>query len=243
MTQVHGKNVIVLYNGINLSGDFTSIDLNQTVDTVDISTFGDTDHEYMTGTIVNASSWNTIWNDGTAASGAAEANFTPNLGSATLFPAMVIPNNVVASRAYGAHDAMLSAYNVGGAVSDAVKASGSFQCSGGLRAGSLIHHHTQRTTAANTTGAADAAGVATTRGARAYFQLTQVTGGSVTMTIEHSATQGGAYAQLLTFSAQAAVGGFYQTIAVGVNINGFVRATWTQTASSWTGAVVFARLT
>lgn len=240
MTQVHGKNILVLYNGLNLSGDFTSIDLSQTVDTVDISTFGDTDHEYLSGTIVNNANWNTIWND---AAGAAEASFAPNLGSASLFPAMVIPNNVVASRAYGAHDAQLTAYSTSGSVSDAVKASGSFQCSGGLRSGSLVKHYVQVSAASNTTGAADAGGVATTRGARAYFMLTQVTGGSVTMTIEHSTTQGGVYSQLLTFGAQNTVGGYYQTVAVGVTINGFVRATWTQTATTWTGAVVFARLT
>ncbi len=152
MTQVHGKESLVLYNGMDLSGDFSSVDRQGNVDTVDTSTFGLEDHKYIAGLVNGVFNWNFIYSDATPNVEADMIN--PDFASETPKQFMWLPKNNVGSRAYASDQAVITAYNMGSAVSDAVKGNGSMMVKEGLRGGVLLHAHTMETTTPGTGTAA-----------------------------------------------------------------------------------------
>ena len=244
MTQVHGKGTTVLYNGVNLSGDLTSFDFSQSADTVDTSTMDpatNQDHKFIVGMRNGTMTSNAIWND---AAGAIDETIIANLGATGPFCGMFIPNNTENSRAYAGTNVILTSYNVSGSVSDAVKAVFNWQSSGGFLGGMLLHEFAAETTAASSTAVRDS-GVdltyPTTLGGRVVFIVTSITGGNVVMALQHATTIGGSYTTVTTLSTLTAPGVASAIIDPGTNLNEFVRATWTQTATTWTGALVFTR--
>lgn len=137
MTQVHGKQTKVLYNGLDLSGDFNSFDRQGTVDTVDTSTYGLEDHKFIAGLTSGVFNWNFVYRDD---SPNAEANMiATDFASDTPKAGMLIFRNVAGSRAYASDQCVITSYNLGSSVSDAVKGSGAWQTKGGLRGGTLLH--------------------------------------------------------------------------------------------------------
>lgn len=245
MAQVHGKGTTVLYDGQNLSGDLTSFDVALTVDSVDTSTMDpatNQDHKFIVGMRSGTATFNAIWND--AANAIDETIANDLAASQATRSCMMIPNNVEGSRAFAAADVLLTAYNVSGGISDAVKATGTFISSGGFNSGKLLHELSAETSAANTTGARDSGAnltYPTTKGGKLIFIVTTITGGNVIMSLQHATTQGGVYSTLSTLATLTAAGSAVIDIAAGVNINEFTRAIWTQTATTWTGALVFIR--
>jgi hypothetical protein len=137
MTQVHGKKTRVLYNGLDLSGDFNSFDRQGTVDTVNTSTYGLEDHKFIAGMATGIFNWNFIYSDATPN---AEANMIiPDFASETPKQGMLIFNNVSGSRAFASDKCVITSYAMSSSVSDAVKGSGAWQTQDGLRGGALLH--------------------------------------------------------------------------------------------------------
>ena len=152
MSQVHGKNVKVLFNGLDLSGSFNQFDRANSVDSVDVATFGDGDHEYLAGLLSGTFAWNFIYNN---ASPNVDADIVEDdITNQTPRAVMLIPNGVnggTNGRAVTCADkCTLTSYNIGSSISDAVKGSGGFQTQQGLRGAILLHALTAETTSPGT---------------------------------------------------------------------------------------------
>jgi len=91
---------------------------------------------------------------------------------------------------------------------------------------------------ADANGATFDGGAGTSGGALAVLQVSSVTGGGVTVKVQHS-TDGSTWADLATFTAASSTTS--QRVTVAGTVNRYLRATWTQTATSASFAVTLSR--
>jgi hypothetical protein len=98
-----------------------------------------------------------------------------------------------------------------------------------------------RTDTTATTGPFFDGGAGTAFGASAYLQLVEIVGTSVDVTVQHATTSGGSYTTLMDFGAQAAIGGFRQSVSNVTTVNEFIKIVTTGTFSVATFAVTLVR--
>lgn len=130
-------------------------------------------------------------------------------------------------------------YGARSPVADAVRFSNGFESTGNVYPGAVCHTHTQRTTTGNFTSFDH--GALTSNGAIANLHVTQFSGTTVTIKVQHS-TDNSVWVDLITFNAVTGLGS--QRGSSTGTVNRWLRAAITAgTFTSVTFAIGTARLT
>jgi hypothetical protein len=130
-------------------------------------------------------------------------------------------------------------YEKGGAISDVVKFTASFQADGGIDEGVILHIDSAETGTVN--GSSVDNGAATTNGGVAHLNAIAFTGTNCTIKIQHSANNS-TWADLLTFSDITDIGALRAIVAAGTTVNRYLRMIISGgTFTSITPIVSFAR--
>lgn len=213
--------------GINLSYITREFSLSQDRDTTETTNLMSATKEYIGGTM-----------DGTlSASGYFEEVDAPRIqdtaqASSTVW--LVFPAGHTARGDVGyATSAATSSFEVSTPVDGA--AEWSAECQGGWE---RVISLTAGIEAGPGPGAAVDNGAATTNGGVAVLQLFDVTGGAVTVTVQHSA-DGVTWVDLVTFDAASAYGAQYATVSG--TVNRYLRWNASGTATYFALAVAFGR--
>lgn len=237
MSSIHGKNTSVLYGGYDISGYLNDISVPRQADTVDVSTFGSTNKQYLAGLADGSASGSGFW-DG--AVGAIDAILSATFGTANNVLSVGWQGTTLGNRGdlmSGVH----SAYEKAGSIGDAVGISFEMQASGGVYSGIYLHALGAETVTGNSASVDN--GAATTAGFAMNLHVTAVAGTStptVTSKVQHSVDDG-VWVDLGTFAAATAIGG--QHVTGTGTVNRYVREVHTISGSSpiLTFAVQFAR--
>ena len=237
MSSIHGKNIVVLYGGYNLSGYLNDISVPREVDTVDVSTFGATNKQYIPGLADGSASGSGFWS---GAAGEVDAVLAATFGTANNVLSVGYGGTTLGNRGdlmSGIH----SSYEVAGSIGDAVGVSFELQASGGVYSGVFLHALTAETATGNSASVDNAA--ATTAGFAMNLHVTSVEGTAtptVTSKVQHS-TDNSTWVDLGTFAAATAIGG--QHVTGTGTVNRYIREVHTisGTNPNITFAVQFAR--
>lgn len=232
MAFVHGKNGRLAVDGNALAAYFSSQSFSASVDTPETTVFTSAAKEFIPG----------LYSGTVSLDGFFEATANGILVNDVL--GAVAGNNVTIAPAgftVGSPTidcvGLATTYSNTSDVADAVKASVEFQTTGRIDYGNaLADLDTSSTTAAN--GASFDGGAGTASGALAVLQVSSVTGGSVTVKVQHS-TDGSTWSDLATFTAASSVTS--ERVVVAGTVNRYLRASWTQTASAASFAVTLSR--
>ena len=232
MAFVHGKNGRLAVAGNALAAYFSSQSINSTVDTPETTVFTSTAKEFIAG----------LYSGTVSLDGFFEATLdgiveTDVLGAVAGNNVTIAPAGFTVGSPTVDCVGLATTYSTTSDVADAVKASIEFQASGRIDYGvSLADLDVPKIADAN--GATFDGGAGTSGGALAVLQVSSVTGGGVTVKVQHS-TDGSTWADLATFTAASSTTS--QRVTVAGTVNRYLRATWTQTATSASFAVTLSR--
>jgi hypothetical protein len=232
MAFVHGKNGRLAVGGNALAAYFSSQSFTATVDTPETTVFTSTAKEFISG----------LYSGTVSLDGFFEATLDGIVETEVL--ASVPGNNVTIAPAgftlgSPTFDCVgrATTYSAMSDVTDAVKASIEFQTTGVIDYGvALANLDVPTTTAGN--GGTYNSGAGTSNGALAVLQVSSVTGGSLNVIVEHS-TDGTTWTTLATFAAASSTTSERKVVAG--TVNRYLRASWTQTATSASFAVTLSR--
>lgn len=238
MSFSHGKNLVTLLGGYDISPFCDDAQISKALDEVETTTFGSTAKQYLTGFQDGSISLGGFF-DGSAAGSDAILDAAFN-GGAEAFT-VGYAGTAVGNRADLA-SALDKKYDVSGAVGAAVKFKAELRADGGAVGGVFLHALGAET--ATGTGTAVDGGAATSAGYLATLHVTGVSGTAtptVTVKIQDSADNS-TWADLITFTAATAIGGETKSAATGT-VRRYTRAIWTisGTTPSLTFAVALAR--
>lgn len=227
-----GKNGRLAVGGNALAAYFSSQSVNVSVDTPETTVFTSAAKEFIPG----------LFSGTVSLDGFFEATLDDIVETEVL--ASVPGNNVtIAPVGFAVGSPTVdcvgraTTYSNTSDVSDAVKASIEFQTTGNIDYGySLANLDTVSTASAD--GATFNGGASSSNGALAVLQVSSVTGGAVTVKVQHS-TDGTTWTDLATFAAASSTTS--ERVAVAGTVNRYLRASWTQTATSASFAVTLSR--
>lgn len=232
MAFVSGKNGRLAVGGNALAAYFSSQTFNATIDTPETTVFTSAAKEFIGG----------LYSGSVTFDGFFDAVANDVIVSEVLDA--VAGNNVTiapAGFAVGSPTVdcvgLATTYNNTSDVADAVKASVEFTTTGRIDYGfSLANLDVVSTVSAD--GATFNGGSSSANGALAVLQVSSVTGGSVTVKVQHS-TDGATWTDLATFAAASGITS--ERVTVAGTVNRYLRASWTQTASAASFAVTLSR--
>lgn len=242
-TFLHGKGTKVLLDEFDLSGYFNSVDMTQTIDTAETTTFSLSSKTYIKGLEDGTVSLSGLYSQDTDGS---DEELSAILGSATTplvtvaFDAGTIGNRCLVAKAHETN------YSISNPVADVSSVSADFNASTDATA-NLVRSIT--TGVMLTTGASIAYGdlgnlasvdnsASSANGGTAILHVTANTvgGGATTIKVQHS-TDDSVWADLATFSAVSASTVTSEQKVVTGTVNRYVRATASTAGSS--GAITF----
>jgi hypothetical protein len=237
MASIHGKNISVLLGGYDISGYLNDISVPREADTVDVSTFGASNKQYIAGLADGSVSGGGFWSGG---ANEIDAILASTFGTANNVLSVGWQGTTLGSRGdlmSGIH----SSYEVAGSIGDAVGVSFEMQASSGVYSGVYVHALGAETVTGNSTSVDN--GAATSNGFAMNLHVTAVSGTAtptVTSKVQHS-TDNSTWVDLGTFVAATAIGG--QHVTGTGTVNRYVREVHTisGTSPSLTFAVQFAR--
>lgn len=225
MAFVHGKKGIVLLSGTDVSVYSNSMELSRTLETANVSTFGDCANEYIPGIQDGGVSLGGFW-DGAAA--ANDELYTTILGDNNRV-LMVFPGGAaLGSAGYGAdllpNENVISS-NIGDAVAQNLNAQ-----SNQIDRLLALHDNVSETGPAN--GASIDNGAATSNGAVIYLSVSTFTGTNIDVTVEDSPDD----AIWSTLGAFTSVGAAHaaERIEISGTVDRYVRVIWAGTFSEAT---------
>jgi hypothetical protein len=227
MTVRHGKNLVVLINGLVMSAFFNSADFSRTCDTAEDTSFGDSFKSYIPGLHDGTISLSGMWDP---AAGATDATLHGLLGVDTTLVSILCEGATVGTRAKICRSSAAS-YDISTPVGDVVTAAAEFPADGGVWGGDVLLAGAAIT--ATGTGTSVDNGVATTEGWIANLHITGIVG---TPTVTYKLTDS---ADNSTF-ADVAGGGFAAASAIGSEqigsltgtIRRYARAAYTLTSTT-----------
>lgn len=235
MAFAHGKDAKVYVAEFDLTSMFDGVSSSQACDLSEVTTFGDSAREYVTQLRDAEISLDGFFS---GAANESHAELLATVGTATVVS--VFPQGVGAAGdpAFGASLFGVD-YEISTGVSGAGRVSLSGQSNSGIGAGILIGKMLAVSAAGNgsTVDELGAAGT-TTNGGSATFHLTEFTGTSITLKVQHSAN-GSSWTDLISSGALTAATGVGGT-ATGT-VERYVRLLWTGTFTSATGYVGWSR--
>lgn len=243
MTNIHGKNMVVIVDGYDLTTFCNKVGVDRSIDVAETTAFALTGNVYKTrlaGALDGKVSLGGFW-DGTATSGI-DARADAQLNGADLVTSIVWGGNTKGNKA-----ALLvikqGSYKNEASISDAVTFTLDGEANGSSNAGFLLHALGAETSASNGTGQdmnTVAAGAFT--GYTANLHITAFSGTSITVKLQDCATLGGVYADLsgATFTAATAIGA-QQITSSTQSVQQFVRIAWTGTFTTCTFLVTVSK--
>lgn len=233
---VHGKNTKVLINSTNFTTSFKEYSVAQKMDVAEASTFGVNTKQYVQG-LKDATLSLSGYFDGSA--DAIDSVLNAAIGATTdpVFTVAPAGSFALGQRVISGQ-AIESSYNISGSIGDIVAVSAEFQTDGGLGTGTSLHNLVAASIGAFTdTGQLNPTNAASTAGGYAVLHVTANTtnSGSTTVKVQHSVDDV-TYVDLVTFTAFAfaAKTQEFKSVAEGVTINKYLRATGTVGGSSGT---------
>lgn len=239
----HGKGAKILMNTAALSTVLNEVSFEGSVETADVTCFGDNDRNYIVGMRTASGSFSGLHDGSTAAT---DRLFQSALGgaSADIFT-IGVAGDAAGDPAYLA-PGVLTQYSVSSPAGDVVAASAAVQFTSEARGGVWILPLAART--ATSTGSATVAlagSSASTRGGVGHFHLTTATTGGVGNEIRpkiQDSSNGTVWADLITFTAvgSTAPSAVERTTVAGTVYDN-VRVSSTGSSTSATYAIAFAR--
>ncbi len=238
MPKVSAKDGIIVVGGYNVGFDAASYEIDHSVEMLDITGFGEGWQNYAPGKFTGQMSVNFFWNEATGRSNDA------------LMPLSAGQNVTIIPEGYTLGNACLSMYATDanftpGGGANTVLSSGNivFQTAAidGGPLPSVVLAHATITATTTGTGFPDSTGAQVTARCRGTLHIwTACAADTYVVKIQHCATLGGAYADLLTFTANgSAVTSEVQTKASGaIDIYRRVLATRTGAAANPFGYTV-----
>lgn len=234
MAFIHGKSTIVLCNEFNLSSYFNEATANNSVETAETTTFGNSAKVYIAGLADGTVSLNGLF-EGSA--NATDEELTAILGSDSGMVITIAPSG---STAIGqrtiASQGKLTSYEISSPVGDVVSATSEFQVSGGISHGVSLHALAAETTT-GTGASVDNSASSANGGVGALHVTANTMNNNTVFKVQHSADNS-TWADLVTFSTVSTTVVSAERIAVasGTTVNRYLRATWTASGS---GSITF----
>ena len=241
---IHGKSTGLLLDQFDLSTYFNSLDIAQSVDTAETTSFGTSSKSYIVGlhdatvSMSGMYSQDATTGEDVVLSTALGATTTPIITA--IFSTGTIGNRCVLGRVHE------TSYSISSPVADVVSVSADFNASTdgvtnqtySLRSGVVL------TTGAsiafgslgNLTSVDNAASSANGGMATLHVSTNSIAGGTTTIKVQHS-TDNTTFADLITFTAVAASTTTKQLSAVSGTVNRYLRATASTAGSS--GSIIF----
>lgn len=236
MSKLIGKDLRVLLDGYNISGDENALTIDANVDEVEATGFGDQAHNFALGLYAPTTQVNGYFNPATNANhDRLKALLGSNTGGVLSAQVGQGTNPAIGDPAWG----MLyveSKYNVSGTPPAMIATQASFAARGSTKAAAWgnvlqVGITTSNTTITTNTGVNN--GAASANGGVAILHLLgAMTTGTAAIVVEHS-TDDVTYVTLATFAADgSAVLGESQTVAAGTAVRQYTRARHTLGASA-----------
>lgn len=242
-TFLHGKGTKVLLDEFDLSGYFNSVDLTQTIDTAETTTFSATSKSYIKGLEDGTISLSGLYSQDTDGS---DEELSAILGAATTplitvaFNAGTIGNRCVVAKAHETN------YSISNPVADVSSITADFNASTDATANLLRSITTGVMLTAGSSIAFGSLGnlasvnntASSANGATAILHVTAntISGGATTIKVQHSADNI-SFVDLVTFTSVSASTPTSEQKVVTGTINQYVRATASTAGSS--GAITF----
>jgi hypothetical protein len=246
----HGKNTAVLVGAYNLSAYFQSAQVANSVMTAETTTYGAAGgaKTYVTGLNDSTVSLSGLF-DGAA--GAVDSVLQAAIGTDTDINYLIAQDGgMVVGRPCLIGQSILTKYSVDSPVADVVKTSADLQSDAGNDRGIILADLTAISATANGTSVDN--GAATSNGGYAFlFVPTNTRNGTVTVKVQHSSDNSTWVDLTFTNSASSftavsssATTSERLTVALGSNVNRYLRAQYTVAGSSGSTsiAVAFTRL-
>lgn len=213
MTAVHGKDTVVFVNGYDLTSFFNEATVSREVENAETTTFGASWVTRIAGMKDGSIDLSGIW-DGAAS--AVDERMAAYLGvDATVFT-VGYGGTTIGNRADVAAG-IVTSYEIGADIGDAVSVSATVESSGGIHAGKFLHSKTSRTAVANFTSVDNLA--ASTAGLVANQHTTAVTGTpNAVWKIQESSDDGAgdAFADVITFTSITGISSEQKTTTAAV---------------------------
>lgn len=243
MTNIHGKNMVVMVDAFDLTSFCNKVSVDRSVDMAETTAMSLTGAVYKTrlaGDIDGKLSLGGYW-DGTATTGI-DVRADAQLNGADLVTSIVWGGNTKGNRA-----ALLvikeSDYKTDAQESSAVTFSLNGEVNGSVSNGYLLHALGQETAATNGAGQdMNPVLAAAFTGYIANLQVLEFTGTSITVKLQDATTLGGVYADTTgaVFTAVTAAGA-QQITSNTQSVRQFVRVAWTGTFTTCTFLVTMSK--
>ena len=231
MAKKSAKDAIILIKGYNFSTYATAFEVEQGVNPIDVTGFGDGCKNFIRGPLTATIRADMLWDSTAAKVHAALYNPAAVNGHVTIIPEGYTLGNPSISLPFTQGN-----YNPKGAVNDAVSV-GTIQfvsygaSTEGVEWGNVLAHATITNTTTGT-GYQVNSGSVTSRAAATLHIWSACAADTYVVKVQHCATVDGSYADLITFTANgSAITSERQTAASGT-INKFIRVLATRTGSA-----------
>lgn len=221
---VHGKGAKVLANGYDVSAYFKTASSKSSVDTAEVTAFGNTSKAYIPGVEDGTFSVDGYYD---ASLTGIDAQMSTILGTSTVW-SIIWQGDAIGNRGYGAQT-ITKGVETGADIGGAVTLKAEAQNTGGTDPIVVLHALGAETSGGNGTQVDNT--VATTNGAVSYLQVTAKSGTvSLVAKVQHS-TDGSTWADLVTHTT-VTTGNVAERIAVTGTVNRYLRALWTISGSA-----------
>jgi hypothetical protein len=230
LTGTHGKHARTYINGYDLSAYLNSFGVTQTADTVETSAFSSSDKTYVVG-LKDA----TVSAEGFFAGSTVETDYVFNqaLGSTAIWS--YYPAGPALSNAGYGVESIETSYEIMSPIDGVVSVTVEGQAT--IGADRILSHHSLTAVSSSGSETSIDATAASTRGATAYLQITNVSSTSyqLAVTIQESSA-GITWADLISFTT---IGGIRaeRAISSSGSVKRFTRANWI--VSSTVGSATF----
>lgn len=224
----HGKNTAVLVDEWNISAFLNEVSSSQSIETSDITTFGENAKSYIVGQNDATISFSGLFDGATDAIAEIFESIIDNDTTAVITIApdagIVLGNKAVLAQA------KQTSYDISAPVSDVVSLSGEFQVTDGMRGGVIIAANV--THDASTDGTAVDGTASSSSGARANLHVTTNTRDEDTVIkVQHSADNS-VWADLITFATVGATTVTSETKTATGTVNRYLRVITTIAAGT-----------
>ncbi len=237
MAFVHGRNTKILINDVDLSSNFSNLDLSREVDTPETTAYGDIDRTFVTGLIGGSLSIGGMW-DG--ATDRVDEEVSTVFGNSTNRIFTGSTDTLTIGQPTYMASAIYTSYSISSPVDGVVGVTVDVNASNGIDRAVSLHNLSAETTTGNGTSVNNLASSAF--GGRGHLHVTAAAGSTPTLDvlIEDSANDT-TFATFITF-AQATARTSERVTATGT-VDQYTRISWTISGGSpsFTFHVSFAR--
>ena len=237
MVNAHGKDIAIFLGDTDVSAFLNANDITVNNALAQTTAYQSEDDTFIGGLIAGTA---TLGGHFDGASGAIDEELTNSLKTATL---LSVAYGVALSDRWIGMSLQASDYTTQPPVGDVSLISYTAQAEkGGVSRGTVLHPLANVETGAGEETKVDQL-ASTARGAVGYIHLVAFTGTDITVLIEDGATEGGAFAALVSFAQLTGIGSERVAVAAAADTpNRWLKVSWTGTFSSATFIVGMERI-